>query len=45
MWWCRPPTAGMTTWVEYFKVTVTVLDVEETGKVTWTVDPADTFGH
>ena len=35
---------GMTTWVEYFKVTVTVLDVEEEGEVEWTVDPADTFG-
>ena len=35
---------GMTTWVEYFKVTVTVLDIEEKGEVTWTVDPADTFG-
>ena len=30
---------GVTTWVEYFKVTVTVLDVEEKGKVEWTVDP------
>ena len=30
---------GVTTWVQYFKVTVTVLDVEEPGKVTWTVDP------
>ena len=35
---------GLTTWVEYFKVTVTVLDEEETGEVEWTVDPADTFG-
>ena len=30
---------GKTEWVQYFKVTVNVLDVEETGKVTWTVDP------
>ena len=30
---------GMETWVQYFKVTVIVTDVEETGKVTWTVDP------
>ena len=30
---------GVATWVEYFKVTVTVLDVEETGTVEWTVDP------
>ena len=29
--------AGRPGWVQYFKVTVTVLDVEETGKVTWTV--------
>ena len=28
---------GKTEWVQYFKVTVNVLDVEETGKVTWTV--------
>ena len=33
---------GMTTWVEYFKVTVTVLDVEEQGEVEWTVDPDGT---
>ena len=30
---------GVTNYVEYFKVTVNVLDVEEQGKVTWTVDP------
>ena len=30
---------GLATWVQYFKVTVIVLDVEEDGKVTWTVDP------
>ena len=30
---------GGTTWVQYFKVTVNVLDVEETGSVAWTVDP------
>ena len=29
---------GVTEWVQYFKVTVIVLDVEETGKVEWTVD-------
>ena len=30
---------GMETWVQYFRVTVIVTDLEETGKVTWTVDP------
>ena len=30
---------GLTSWVQYFKVTVNVLDEEETGKVAWTVDP------
>ena len=30
---------GLTTWVQYFKVTVNVLDVEEDGEVEWTVDP------
>ena len=30
---------GKTEWVQYFRVTVNVLDVEETGKVTWTVGP------
>ena len=34
--------AGRPGWMQYFKVTVTVLDVEETGKVTWTVDPDGT---
>ena len=29
---------GLTEWVEYFKVTVEILDQEEEGKVTWTVD-------
>ena len=33
---------GVTTWVQYFKVTVNVLDVEEDGEVTWTVDPDGT---
>ena len=31
--------SGRPGWMQYFKVTVTVLDVEETGKVAWTVDP------
>ena len=30
---------GRTNWVQYFKVTVNVLDVEETGEVEWTVRP------
>ena len=29
---------GVTEWVQYFKVTVIVLDLEEEGIVTWTVD-------
>ena len=33
---------GQMTWVQYFKVTVVVLDVEEQGKVTWTVNPDGT---
>ena len=33
---------GVTEWVQYFRVTVTVTDVEETGKVAWTVDPDGT---
>ena len=35
---------GMTSWVNWFKVTVMVTDVEETGTVTWTVDPDGTAG-
>lgn len=35
---------GRTTWVQYFKATITVLDVEEDGKVGWTVDPDGTEG-
>ena len=35
---------GLTEWVEYFKVTVTLLDVEEEGEVKWTVDPDGTTG-
>ena len=35
----RASDGGVTTWVEYFKVTVTVLNVEEKGTVEWTVDP------
>ena len=38
----RGTVAGRPGWMQYFKVTVTVLDVEETGKVTWTVDPDGT---
>ena len=30
---------GVTSWVNWFKVTVMVTDVEEAGTVTWTVDP------
>ena len=30
---------GLTEWVQYFKVTVNVLDVEEQGTVAWTIDP------
>ena len=33
---------GKTNWVQYFKVTVNVLDVEETGEVEWTVGPEGT---
>ena len=33
---------GLTSWVQYFKVTVNVLDEEEKGKVAWTVDPDGT---
>ena len=40
----RASDGGVTTWVEYFKVTVTVLDIEETGDVEWTVDPDGTTG-
>ena len=40
----RASDGGVTTWVEYFKVTVTVLNVEEKGKVAWTVDPDGTGG-
>ena len=29
---------GLTNWVQYFEVTVEVLDLEEEGEVTWTVD-------
>ena len=32
----------MTSWVNWFKVTVIVTDIEEPGKVTWTVDPDGT---
>ena len=35
---------GVTSWVNWFKVTVTVTDVEEDGTVTWTVDPDGTDG-
>ena len=30
---------GVTEWVQYFKITVVVLDEEEEGEVTWMVDP------
>ena len=30
---------GNTNWVQYFRVTVNVLDLEETGEVEWTVGP------
>ena len=33
---------GEMEWVQYFKVTVIVLDQEEAGSVTWTVDPVGT---
>ena len=33
---------GDTEWVQYFKITVIVLDVEEEGSVSWTVDPDGT---
>ena len=36
---------GLTEWVEYFKVTVTLLDVEEEGEVAWTVDPDGAVGE
>ena len=36
---------GLTQWVEYFKVTVILLDREEDGKVEWTVDPDGAGGE
>ena len=32
---------GVTSWVQWFKATVVVTDLEEPGMVTWTVDPDD----